>query len=418
MKYSELFQVLKERFNHENIEIHLPGNRIKILNLTFTSHNGNILPGSKDHVCIQHHSKFQENGNLRNTINKTNVINPEYHNSIHISDCDIFSNNMFRYPIFMPEKQDRSDGVIILLHGLNERNWEKYLPWAYRLSEWTGKAVILFPIAFHMNRAPEEWGDPRLMWGVSKQRQKQYQTIAQSSFANAAISSRIQMSPSRFFWSGRQTYSDILQLIRQIKKGNHPHIASNANIDFFAYSIGAFLSEILIMTDIDHLIEQSRLFIFCGGPTLDRTYPVSRFILDSEANIALYSFFIEHLENECRIDDRLNHYFNDHRSGLYFQSMISLHRHRKIREERLKEIGPRIKAVSLQKDVVIPPVEVLNTLKGDYRDLPPEVQVIDFPFDYTHVNPFPVQEIHKEKVNQAFDQVFELAADQLTSRNR
>jgi len=411
MKYSELYPILKQLFAQQSEEIAIPGSQIKIINPTFTSHHSDILPGTSDHIYSKHNCHFHN----RYVPYKTELTEKQYHPSLHIPDSDILSNMVFRYTIFKPVTPQKSDGVILLFHGLNEKQWEKYLPWAYRLSESTGKAVILFPIAFHMNRAPAEWGDPRLMLDVSKQRQTKYPVMAQSSFANAAISSRIQILPQRLFWSGRQTYSDILQLVREIKNGELPFISPDASIDFFAYSIGAFLSEILIMTNSEGFFDHSKLFLFCGGTTLDRTYPVSRFILDSEANIALYAFFMEHLDRECQMDDRLNHYFNeDHRSGRYFRSMISIHRHRDLREGRFKEIGSKIQAVALQKDVVIPPVEVLNTLKGDYRDLPANVQILDFPFDYTHVNPFPLKNIKHSLVDDAFDQVFDSAANHLS----
>jgi hypothetical protein len=61
-----------------------------------------------------------------------------------------------------------------LLHGLNERSWDKFLPWAARLVESTARAVILMPIAFHMNRALAEWSLLRAMRTVSKQRKMDY----------------------------------------------------------------------------------------------------------------------------------------------------------------------------------------------------------------------------------------------------
>jgi len=412
MKYSKLYPTLRQLFDQNSDEIHIPGSNIKIVNRSFISEQSNILPGALDYVCKRHNRLFHEEYTpFQSDSNET-----KFHTRLHTADSELQCNSRFRYSIFVPGDQDKSNGAILLFHGLNERQWDKYLPWAYRLAELTDKAVILFPIAFHMNRAPLEWGNPRLMMEVSTQRRKQYPAAAKSSFANAAISTRIQMVPQRFFWSGRQTYSDIKQLVTQIRNNEHPNISFDSSIDFFAYSIGAFLSEILIMTDNEGTFGQSRLFIFCGGPTLDRMYPVSRYILDSEANIALYAFFIEHLDNECRMNDRLNHYFNeDHRSGTIFRSMLSLHRNRNTREERLKQIGSRIRAIALRKDEIIPPVEVLNTLKGDFRDLPADVQLLDFPFDYTHVDPFPLQKNNIRDVDNAFDQIFQSAAEHLNT---
>lgn len=404
MLYSELYVTLQNLFNQEEDEIHIPTNSVKILNRSFHSNSYDVLPGSSSYRCHRHDKMFEDEYS-------PSASEMGYSESLDTPDCDFTINKEFRYSVFLPETTDEISGVILLFHGLNERHWDKYLPWAYRLVEETGKAVILFPLAFHMNRAPGEWGHPKRMRSVSAQRKERYPSIAQSSFANAAISARIQMAPQRFFWSGRQTYSDILQLIYEIRRGKIPFLSKSSSIDFFSYSIGSFLSEILIMTNPKELFSDSKLFIFCGGPTLDRMYPVSKYILDSEANIALYSFFIEHLDNECRLNERLDHYFNrDHRSGTYFKAMLSLHRNREIREKRLKEIGTRIKAVALRNDEVIPPGEVLNTLKGDFRDLPAEVEVVDFPFDYTHITPFPLKSSIKSEVNEAFNTIFDMAA--------
>lgn len=408
MTYLSLHNQLKKYFNQRADRIDIPGSSIEIRNYTFISGHADVLPGSKHYKCIQHGDTFKEAYPIVAQSQET-----ADHN-LNAADCTIESNRQFRYSVFMEKGTQTSSDVILLFHGLNEKHWEKYLSWAYRLVELTEKTVILFPIAFHMNRAPAEWSHPRTMNRVSSERCGKFPAIAESSFANAAISTRIQKTPQRFFWSGRQTYSDILQLVRSIRTGEHPTISKDASVDFFAYSIGSFLSQIVLMTDTDHLFSDSRLFIFCGGPTLDRMYPVSRYILDSEANIALYSFFIEHLDNECKLNSRLNHYFNEgHRSGIYFRSMLSSHRLKKIREDRFREIGSRIAAVALTKDEVIPPGEVLNTLKGDFRDMPANVEVFDFPFDYSHVTPFPQQKRIENEVDDAFQKVFKMASEHL-----
>ncbi|NBB90561.1 MAG: hypothetical protein GVY23_05055, partial [Spirochaetes bacterium] len=114
------------------------------------------------------------------------------------SDRDVPENLRFRYPVFVPRRAQSSaagegarapsGGAIILLHGLNEKSWLKYLPWALELAEKTGRPVILFPIAFHMNRAPGAWSNPREMIGVSRERRKLFPGVAASSFVNAALS--------------------------------------------------------------------------------------------------------------------------------------------------------------------------------------------------------------------------------------
>jgi len=81
--------------------------------------------------------------------NEKLIVNP--------TDGKIDENFSFVYPVFMPGGKQRADKAILLLHGLNERNWSKYLTWAEQLCKKTGKAVILFPIAYHVNRSPLSW---------------------------------------------------------------------------------------------------------------------------------------------------------------------------------------------------------------------------------------------------------------------
>jgi len=50
----------------------------------------------------------------------------------------INENFTFDYPVFLPENTAPHGRAILLLHGLNERSWSKYLPWAEQLTALTG----------------------------------------------------------------------------------------------------------------------------------------------------------------------------------------------------------------------------------------------------------------------------------------
>ncbi|MDR1308596.1 MAG: DUF6051 family protein, partial [Deltaproteobacteria bacterium] len=213
-----------------------------------------------------------------------------------VPDGDISENREFRYHVVRPDGAP-GRGAIILLHGFNERHWDKYLPMAAFLAGRTGKSVILFPIAFHMNRAPALWNDARVMRKVSQWRKSVHPNVLESTLSNAAISIRLHQDPARFFWSGLETYENIVSLSRTIIGGGHPAFDGPATVDFFTYSIGSFLGEIVMLADEDSLFGDSRLAIFCGGPVFNRLSPVSKFILDSEASVSLYSFLIEHLDS-------------------------------------------------------------------------------------------------------------------------
>ncbi|MCD4797107.1 MAG: DUF6051 family protein [Candidatus Cloacimonetes bacterium] len=425
MTYLKDYRFLKENFNLQDKNIDLKKVNLKIFNLPFESYNHRILPGENEYRCDEHNKTF------KNIHQKENIPDAPYLNNIlELNDSQIKENIHFNYSIFQstkPEnskdkkkkkntkqKKEKQKGAIILLHGLNEKDWSKYLPWAKRLAELTEKKIILFPLAFHMNRVPAEWTSIKLMNKVNIERKKLFPSISNSSFANTALSARLQFYPQRFLWSGLQTFMDVVQLIREIKSGVHPIIDKDEEIDLFAYSIGSFLAQILMMTNPYNYLSDSKLFIFCGGPTLNRMSASSKYILDSEANIAVYSFFIEHLEKELKKDERLSHYFSKlHPVGNYFKSMLDYHKMKNFREKRLKELSKRVCALVLKEDAVVPPSEVMNTLKGAERKIPIKVKTLDFEHQYDHVIPFPFRESIEKEVNKSFNRVFKYAAKHL-----
>ncbi|HWQ08592.1 MAG TPA: DUF6051 family protein, partial [Holophaga sp.] len=327
-------------------------------------------------------------------------------------DSRVCENREFRYPVFHPHGGGKAREALLLFHGFNEKHWHKYLPWAHYLATATGKAVVMFPIAFHMNRAPKEWSDHRLMHRASERRREEYPEVIASSLSNVAISTRIQAKPQRFIWSGLQTYCDVLQLMAQIREDRHPLIAPGASVDFLAYSIGCFLAQVLVMTDPDGMFSDSRLCMVCGGAVFNRMSPVSKFILDSEANVSLYSYVVEHLESHLQHDPRLRHYLSEaHPEGMAFRSMLNYGVMRKAREAHFRRLAPRLMAVALEVDTVVPPYEVINTLQGSARDIPVRVDVHDFPYPHQHEDPFPAHASLRKPVDRAFRDVFGGIAD-------
>jgi len=406
MSYIEDFLLLKERFSHSEKNINIPELGIEILNIPFESENYNILNGETTYECREHGMVFPQR-----TKNRENDLPDVIKKLIKIKDSKIEENKFFNFPVMKISGSGRVGKAIILFHGLNEKSWDKYLPWAKKLSELTGKAVIMFPIAFHMNRAPAEWSDPRKMRKVVEEKKKLFPRTLKSSIANAAINTRLQFDPLRFLWSGLQSYYDVIQLIRSIRNGEYSFIESSAKIDLFAYSIGSFLAEILLMADAEGLFKESRLFNFCGGPVLTRTSPVSKFILDSETNISIYTFFIDYLEEEIKKDERLTHYFNNgHLEGEVFRSMLDYRKMMEFREDKFRKLSKRIFALGLKKDDVIPPFEIINTLKGEKRNIPAKVKIMDLDYDYDHVVPFPANWNIEKEVDKAFNKIFKIAS--------
>lgn len=126
------------------------------------------------------------------------------------ADSTIGENQQFKYVIFAPAGADRFDRAIILLHGLNERSWNKYLTWAEDLVMTCGVPVVLFPIAFHMNRTPAAWVTPRGLVPWLNRRKQEIKNLCNASFFNLALSSRLSVSPLRFYSSGLESAFNLI----------------------------------------------------------------------------------------------------------------------------------------------------------------------------------------------------------------
>lgn len=395
--YTDLYDRLKESINYTENEIRID-DRVVVHNFNFHSDAWDLLPGGEQNPD---NYEFYAAGT------------PEYEPDViqqMLNKCDpeITENIDFRYQVFRPAGTDQLKHAILFFHGFNEKNWAKYLTWAKRLTDITQSAVVLFPIAFHMNRAPLSWSNSRQMYTISEQRKKRHPEIISSTLSNVAISTRLHNKPQRFIWSGLQTYYDVIKLVEQIKAGVHPDIDKAASIDFFSYSIGSLLAEILMMTNQNNYFSRSRLCMFCGGAVFNRLSPVSKFILDSEANVSLYSFAVEHLESHMKRDAVLNEYLGGkHRAGTNFRSMLNYKILTEYRESLFRALSDRLLAVTLQGDTVIPPYEVVNTLQGVRRDIPVKVDILDFPYPYKHEDPFPALLSIAGEVDKAFELTFE-----------
>lgn len=399
MKYHELFTLLKQKTNFEEDFIPID-EHVEVHNFTFVSKNSRILPGETEHTCMEH--TFSTSGMFQ-------PINSDFVPSLalDVQDAHVKENMKFRYHIFKPAGIGKSKSAILFFHGFNEKNWYKYYPWAYRLVELTGKAVVLFPIAFHMNRAPKEWSDRHLMSEVSNARKNNFPGIIASSLVNAAISTRLHTKPQRFIWSGLQSYYDVIQLVEEIRQDRHTLISPEAHFDIFAYSIGGLLAKTLLMTNKDNCFENSRLSLFCSGTAFSRLTPVCKFIMDSETEQALYRYIVGYMDMHLKQDAWLGHHLSqEHPEGWNFLSLLNYNKLSEHREKMLKSLHERIYAVALEKDTVIPAYEVLNTLKGRLRNIPVCVDIEDFSYDYRHEDPFPVKEQISDIVDESFSRVF------------
>lgn len=319
------------------------------------------------------------------------------------SDAQICENIDFSFPVFLPEKNCRYNSVILMLHGLNERNWNKYLTWAEFLCVSTGKPVILFPLAFHINRSPLSWSNPRFLKPLLDMRREETENDRSLSFANLALSKRISENPFRFYLSGRQSLNDIYTLLQQIKSGAYSFLSENAQVDVFSYSIGSFLSQIAFLSDKEGLLADSKLFMFCGGSIFSSMFGESRSIMDKVAFEKLYSFYKNEFsgenENILLKDEAMEAFLN----------MIIPERNAEKRETFFSKMGDKLKGISLVNDKVIPYSGVVGALGKQCAA--ERIQILDFPYHYGHEQPFPVlPEGQAKLVDRSFQKVFDTAA--------
>lgn len=403
MNYTEDYKALKKLFSSSEKDSCY--NKIEIKESTFESLSYKILPGTENYYCDAHDIELQSKFSFYTEVGTIE-------DNIHIKDIYVKENQKFKYQLIVPLGTDKIKKVIFLFHGFNEKDWNKYLPWAKAICEGTQSAVILFPIAFHMQRAPKHWSSAREMYKLSESRKKKFPNIVNSTLSNVAISMRLHSMPQRFIWSGLQAYYDVIQLIEDCKRGKHELISHDFEFDTFAYSIGGFLAQILKLTNFKNYFNASKVCLFCSGSLFNRFSPVSKFILDSEANVALYSFLVEHFDKILQKDNLLNHYIKeDHLEGKVFNSMLDFQKMREFREELLRKYENQFYAVSLKKDHVIPSFEIMNSLKGAYRDINITVDELDFNRTYIHENPFPVDAPDSKQIDEDFNLVFKKVCD-------
>ena len=370
MNYTDSYASLRELFRAEEERIKIPWSGINIFNLNYQS-------------------GFPE----------SDLINDE--------DQRIEENFQFTYPVFSPSQ--KSSKVILLLHGLNERSWIKYFAWAHALAENTSSYVVLFPISFHMNRSPNLWSNPREMVPFMNKRYEETGDNSMLSFANAALSYRLSRDPMRFFNSGHQTAMDIVDLLIKIRDGRHEVIPARCNLNIFAYSIGAFLGEILMLANPEELFSNSKIFLFCGGGFFSGMNGRSKLIMDNQSFNEVFDFYMQKFEKMTASENKMFNSIIYNQLCLAFRSMLDKKRFKSYRENRFMKMRDQLKAITLVKDIVIPPKSIIETLKATgYKHT---VSVRDFQFPYSHETPFPILKTTlSAEVDKSFDSIFSEAS--------
>ncbi len=375
MNFIERYKYLKERFNQKENCIDLNDSNIVIQNMAFES-------------------DFNQNCFAQNNV---------------AGDIKILENIRFNYPVFTPQNKKVNDKAIILVHGLNEKLWNKYLTWAETLSNITGKSVILFPISFHMNRAPALWTDPREMNKLIGIRKSYYPDIQNSSFINLALSERLTSVPQRFFLSGYNYAEDLLKLIKEIYSGHHPLFMPGTQIDFFAYSIGVFLIQCLMIADREDLLKNSKYIFFAGGPLFCDMNGISKFIMDNKAFERIYHYYLKELEDDIDRGEDYSQVFEENTMGKAFRAMIKPETFRHLRDKVIEFFKPRILLIALRDDKIMPLKGIIKLYNKNTN-----IRIMHFKYPYIHESPFPVNIPEAlTLVDKAFNRVFTLAASWL-----
>jgi hypothetical protein len=404
MPYLEEYHLLKNIYGYNEDSISVPDTDIVIRNFDFQSPENGFYPDDEYFRNIA----VTDSVLVKNALNK--YLPEKYYDFISSNPVKYNENKNFRFPVYLKPGANPPDNVIVLFHGLNESSWDKYHPWALKLLKDTGWPVILFPMSFHINRRPAEWSAPRMMNAISKDRVSIFPRIKDSSFVNAAISTRLHFIPELFFWSGYRSFNDVIKLAGMIRNGFFDFIRNDVNINFFGYSIGAFLTEHLLMIEKE-LLGDSRAVLFCGGPTMDLMYPASRYIYDTETGKSMTGFYVNDFEKSVNSDPYLEKFFSrDVPEANVFRSMLNIDSLPDFRDKNLTELKDRIYAVALTKDSVIPPDSVRKTLNGCRSATGIKIDELNADLDYDHISPFPPGEKIRKETDEFFTKVFDKAA--------
>lgn len=218
-------------------------------------------------------------------------------------------NVAFALPVVLPRQPGPFRRVVVVLHGLNESEYRKYFPWACTLAR-AGIPVVLFPLAFLVNRRPRRWHGEVETRRRLQARQAQPDNDAATRY-NVILSERLEARPERLFVGGRQSYFDLLDLTASLHGGTFAlahggaatgipsrPFAEGTRVDFLGFSIGGYVTLGLLLGASENApLADSRAVIFAAAAPFvhpDRSAvanPLSPFILDARATERLRAFY-------------------------------------------------------------------------------------------------------------------------------
>jgi pimeloyl-ACP methyl ester carboxylesterase len=365
--YYSLSRALRKRVTwHDTEPLTVEDLALDIYKPRFVSRNSQHLVGAPSYRCADHNASFAGEADAG------------------AGDSELEPNNRFRYPLIREHSRGgnppRHHHALILLHGLNEGTFSKYIPWAHQLWSRLEVPIILFPLAFHMNRVLPAWAS--LQTEIFERRSRLPDNDSAHRY-NAVISERLGTHPARFFWGAVQTYLDLVDLVREIRSGRHPHFAPDARVDLLGYSAGGYFTLLLLMDDPERLFRDSRGVVFASGVPIRDLDLASPLILDLTAEVALMKLFVKNVAPPS--SPRMQHWFEHHGEGRWMRTLCGSKHARAQLENRFRELAPRLMGIANTNDEVVPVGAMLNMLQGVKRDT--GVPVLELEMG-VHENPF------------------------------
>lgn len=288
-------------------------------------------------------------------------------------DCEVEENRVFNYMLLAGCRPPagRYDRVLVLGHGLNERDFFPYIRWAYSIWQRTGVPVVLFPLSFSINRVYHGWLGQ--VPDVLARRREIEGNDYQHHF-NATISERLSAHPERLLCGALQSYHDIVDFARAVRAGRHPLIAPGARIDLFGFSSSGYLALTAVLEDPGGLFRESRVCLYATCVPMRDLLPSSRYILDRTAEDALRGLYVDHFDT--RANERMRHWLT-HPEGRWFVEWCGRRPDLTRTWARLREVSDRVLGIANRNDQVFPYGAMLNSLQGVERDTGVRVEVLD-----------------------------------------
>jgi hypothetical protein len=265
-------------------------------------------------------------------------------------------NIQFPYILFLPQGAKQFNEALIILNGLNESEYRKFFPWAASFAM-SGVPTIIFPIAFLINRRPRRWFIPADLEKKLESR-RSMDGNGTCTLYNVVLSERLERNPERFFLAGLETYRDLFDLGNSINSGLYAvaqgdrafyPFANGTRVHFLGYSLGGYLSLILLMGKKDEpIFSQSKLIILCSGAAINNentdlnANPISPLILDRSASRRLVGFYKNGEEFP----------FMDTDEAALFKAVFL--GDRGVLDAELRRLRGRIKIIGGENDRVIP----------------------------------------------------------------